>query len=110
MGPFLFLDHNFTFKNGVRFMEHELKIWPQWYNRVLDGSKTFEIRKNDREFQYGDTVLLREWNPDPINATSKAPQGYTGSKDLRFKIGYVHVLDSQTVVFSLLPTKQSKSK
>lgn len=110
MGIFPCLVDIFFSTNRGRSMEHTLKIWPQWYSRVLDGSKTFEIRKNDREFQYGDTVILKEWNPDPINATSKAPIGYTGSKDLTFKIGYVHVLDSQTVVFSLLPIKQSKSK
>jgi len=44
-------------------MKHELKIWPQYYCRVVDGSKTFEVRKNDRGFQPGDEVTLREWNP-----------------------------------------------
>lgn len=91
-------------------MEHELKIWPQYYCRVADGSKTFEIRENDRGFQSGDTVILKEWDPDPVNATSKSPRGYTESKELKFKIGYVHVLDSSRVVFSLLPFKNNKAQ
>lgn len=84
-------------------MNHVLKIWPQYYQRVSDGSKTFEVRNNDRGFQSGDTVTLREYDPEPVNKTAKAPKGFTGSPDLKFTIGYVHVLDSSTVIFSLLP-------
>jgi hypothetical protein len=87
-------------------MEHELKIWPQYYCRVADGSKTFEVRDNDRAFQPGDTVKLREWDPEPENSTGIAPKGYTDSKPLIFKIGYILVLDSKRVVFSLLPIKK----
>lgn len=90
-------------------MEHELKIWPQYYKRVAEGSKTFEIRTNDRGFQQGDTVLLREFNPEDRDSTMKGvAAGYTSSPDLRFMIGYVHVLDSKTVVFSLIPLKPKK--
>lgn len=91
-------------------MKHELKIWPQFYCRVADGTKTFELRENDRGFQSGDTVVLREWDPEPINtADKKAPRGYTDSKPLEFKIGYILVLDSSRVIFSLLPVKKSKA-
>lgn len=90
-------------------MEHELKIWPQWYRRVADGSLNFQIRTNDRGFQTGDMVKLREWDPDPVNPTdSRAPRGYTGTKDLKFRIGYVLVLDAMRVVFSLLPPPAEK--
>lgn len=90
-------------------MNHDLKIWPQYYCRVADGSKTFEVRENDRGFQPGDTVTLKEWDPEPINATTEAPKGYTDSPSLKFKIGYILVLDHKTVVFSLLPFKKSKA-
>lgn len=92
-------------------MKHELKIWPQFYCRVADGSKTFEVRENDRGFQPGDTVILREWDPEPQNAAADkyAAKGYTDSPPLEFKIGYILVLDSSKVVFSLLPLKKSKA-
>ncbi|UXI00447.1 DUF3850 domain-containing protein [Photobacterium sp. TY1-4] len=42
-------------------MHHELKILPQYFEPVCDGTKTFEIRNNDRDFNAGDTATLREW-------------------------------------------------
>lgn len=93
-------------------MTHELKIWPQFYQAVANGTKTFEIRQNDRGFQKGDTVILREFDPSPQNPTdNKIPRGYTGSPDLEFQIGYIFVLDKDHVVFSLLPVaKKTQSK
>lgn len=39
-------------------MNHELKILPCYFDAVLSGRKTFEIRDNcDRGFQAGDTVM-----------------------------------------------------
>lgn len=61
-------------------MTHALKTWPAYYKYVEDGSKPFEVRKMDRPFKTGDTVILQEY--DPVNG------GYTG-KEKTFKIGYV---------------------
>ncbi|KIL13582.1 DUF3850 domain-containing protein [Bacillus pumilus] len=40
---------------------HDLKIMPQYLWAVKTGIKGFEIRKNDREFQVGDILRLREY-------------------------------------------------
>lgn len=44
--------------------QHDLKIWPTYFDAVADGLKTFELRRDDRGFRAGDVLLLREWNPN----------------------------------------------
>ena len=40
---------------------HNLKIEPTHFGDVLMQTKTFEIRRNDRNFQVGDTIYLNEY-------------------------------------------------
>ena len=37
---------------------HELKILQDYADAVFEGSKTFEIRYNDRGYQAGDAILF----------------------------------------------------
>jgi hypothetical protein len=55
---------------------HELKTWPPFFESVLDGSKTFEIRRDDRAYAVGDTLCLKEWDPN-------GSTGYGGKYTLR---------------------------
>lgn len=41
---------------------HKLKSQEPFFEAVLSGDKTFEIRYDDRGFQKGDTVELREYD------------------------------------------------
>ncbi|WP_278847834.1 DUF3850 domain-containing protein [Megamonas hypermegale] len=59
-------------------MVHTLKIKPKYFNDVLVGKKNFEVRLNDRNYQEGDEVILKEFN-DGI---------YTG-KSIRAVITYL---------------------
>lgn len=43
--------------------EHTLKVVPPYFDALVSGSKTFEVRKNDRAYQAGDVLRLREWHP-----------------------------------------------
>lgn len=40
---------------------HGLKIGPLYFNAVSNGEKKAELRINDRNYQCGDFLLLREW-------------------------------------------------
>lgn len=42
---------------------HELKTWPLYFQEVWAGRKTHEIRVNDRNYQVGDYLFLREYDP-----------------------------------------------
>lgn len=51
-------------------MIHELKIESKYFNDILKGIKKFEIRKNDRNYQVGDYLILKEWNGSNYTKTS----------------------------------------
>jgi hypothetical protein len=68
---------------------HELKCWPEYYKYVRDGSKPFEVRKNDRNYQVGDILNLKEWHPD---------NGYTG---VGTQVVVTYILSSN--IFNPLP-------
>jgi len=46
--------------------KHILKTWPEYFQPIASGTKTFEIRRNDRKqegyFQVGDHLLLKEYS------------------------------------------------
>lgn len=42
---------------------HELKSWPSQFQAMWTGRKRAEFRRDDREFQVGDLLELREWDP-----------------------------------------------
>ncbi|WP_380147554.1 ASCH/PUA domain-containing protein [Kurthia populi] len=50
--------------------KHELKILPEYFGAVAKGLKTFEIRKNDRNYQVGDLLDLKEWNGEDFTGYS----------------------------------------
>ena len=43
-------------------MQHNLKIFPQYFEAIKYGEKTFEVRKKDRNYQVGDYLILQEWD------------------------------------------------
>lgn len=48
---------------GRRVKTHFLKTRPPFFQAILNGSKTFEVRLDDgRNFQVGDVLALEEWD------------------------------------------------
>jgi hypothetical protein len=50
----------------------EKKIWPEYFEKIASGEKTFEVRLNDFETSPGDTLLLREWDRDKKEYTGRS--------------------------------------
>lgn len=59
-------------------MIHGLKIRPKYFDAVRSGEKTFELRRNDRDFRVGDYLALNEWDGE----------SYTGRTEL-VKVTYM---------------------
>ena len=61
-------------------MTHAKKVWPEYFQKILDGKKTYELRLADWECNEGDILVLQEWDPE----TKK----YTG-REIKKKVTYV---------------------
>lgn len=74
-------------------MLHNLKINKEFFVPVIEQVKTFEIRKNDRNFSVGDRFTLNEWD--------EKLEVYTGRK-AKGKIIYITNYEQKEnyVVFS----------
>ena len=70
------------------YKEHVLKTDSVVFQDVLDGNKTFEIRFNDRDYQVGDLVILKETEFTGEQMKSGQPLVYTG-REIQKRISYV---------------------
>lgn len=61
---------------------HTIKCWPQYFGPIRRKEKNFDVRRDDRGYQKGDTVVLREWEPGVIDGR------FTGNDEHR-KIKYI---------------------
>lgn len=54
---------------------HRLKSWARFWDAVFQGNKTFEIRKDDRDFEVGDILeLVRVAQVSPHEPTDEPPR------------------------------------
>lgn len=52
-------------------MIHQLKIESKYFAKITAGLKTFEVRKDDRDFHVGDYLGLNEITPIPVNQSGE---------------------------------------
>ena len=52
-------------------MNIEKKIWPKYFERILNGEKTFELRLADFNIDVGDNLILRDYNPEKEKYTGR---------------------------------------
>lgn len=87
-------------------MMHELKVWTAYYPDIVKGIKSFEVRRNDRNFLVGDELLLREWD--------ELEDAYTGRQCKRI-VTYIFQggkfgLEPGYVVMAIKPELSFKTK
>lgn len=52
-------------------MKHIKKVWPEYFQKIIDGKKNFELRLADWECNEGDILVLQEWDPQTKNYTGR---------------------------------------
>lgn len=60
--------------------KHELKVHPEFWDALKRGQKPFEVRRNDRNYQVGDLIELRLYDPS---------FGYVAGELVSFFVTYV---------------------
>lgn len=81
---------------------HTVKCYPEYFKPLMDGSKTFEVRENDRIYEVGDYLAVNEFLPeeDPYTLRKNSPKdsggfdraaddGYYSGKCALFRITYI---------------------
>ena len=78
-------------------IEHDLKCQPPFFEAVRCGDKPFEVRKDDRDYRVGDTLILREWRLDWKDYTGRMVR-----KRVTYKLaGGAFGVEAGTVVLGL---------
>lgn len=52
-------------------MKIEKKCWPEYFQKILEGKKTFDFRLADFECKEGDILVLKEFNPETKSYTGR---------------------------------------
>jgi hypothetical protein len=93
---------------------HELKTDHEVFDAVARGDKTHEIRRNDRNFLVGDTLILREtrYTGQEMSGPEPRPLVYTGRTETRV---VSHVLEGYGlqpgwVILSFAPTQGADAR
>ena len=65
---------------------HRLKIHEQYADAVLNGTKTFEIRKNDRGYKVGDKIVFSVVTDEGISVEATERHPLNGAT---YRINYI---------------------
>lgn len=65
---------------------YRLKLYEQYADAVLNGTKTFEIRRNDRNFKVGDKIVFDVVTNDGYSVGEAARHQLNGAT---YRIDYI---------------------
>ena len=96
---------------------HELKLDTEYFDDVKSGLKTFEIRKNDRDFKVGDVLALSLYSSYYREYTKKDVFGRFHNVDLQeaptifFDVTFITDYEQKDdyIVMSIVPSRKVSS-
>lgn len=53
-------------------MQHDVKSWVGLFEPILQNEKKHDLRVLDRDYNVGDTLLLREYDPETTEYTGRS--------------------------------------
>lgn len=65
---------------------HRLKIFVKYADAIMDGTKTFEVRKNDRGYEVGDKIVFDVVTNEGYAVGAAARHPLNGAT---YRIGYI---------------------
>ncbi len=80
---------------------HDLKLNDRYFDAVTNAVKTFEVRKDDRGFRVGDTLVLHRVNDQGEYITAYSTPSLTASKSDIVEVIVTYILTSSD--FSPIP-------
>lgn len=51
--------------------EIKKKVWPEYFQQIVNGKKKFELRLADFDVKEGDTLVLEEFDPETNTYTGR---------------------------------------
>jgi hypothetical protein len=51
--------------------EVKKKVWPEYFQLILNGTKKFELRMADFDIKEGDVLVLEEYDPETNTYTGR---------------------------------------
>lgn len=80
---------------------HDVKSWPEYFQPTVNGTKTCDIRTNDRDYKLGDHLLQREWKKNGAHSPMGEPLGdYTGRTTM---VSITHIFTDSPELMLLEP-------
>lgn len=65
---------------------HRLKVLIKYADAIMDGTKTFEVRKNDRGYEVGDKIVFDVVTKEGYSVGEAARHPLNGAT---YRIGYI---------------------
>lgn len=69
-------------------MKIKKKVWPEYFQKLVDGDKKYELRLADWACKKGDILVLEEWDPREKKYTGRSTEKKVTmvikTKDLEF--------------------------
>lgn len=70
---------------------HRIKLNPIYFDRIISGQKTFEVRKNDRDYQVGDRLSMYPYHGPGVKFSHPGME----ERNIEAEVTYISTFEQQ---------------